>query len=319
MAFGAHTVGSGLLKHPGFNGGGSPSAPSNTTQTSIPKYAQPYAEKVFGKAEALTESPYQAYGGQRQAIATPEQMAARGSVAGMEMPGQIQFGSGLAGMGGLGSLAAGQNYFGMAASPYANMALMSPFMQGVVDVEKSQAIRDAQRSQLEANLAAPRTGTYGGARQLLAATERERALGSQLAEIQAKGLQGAYDRAQQAMQFGSQLGLQGAGQATQAGATLGQLGATQQQAGLDLARAQEEFGAKTQAERQRALDIGYEDFLSQMQYPYKQIGFMSDLLRGSADLASKGGSAVYQAPPSLMSQVGGLGLAGLGMYNMMGK
>jgi hypothetical protein len=88
-------------------------------------------------------------------------------------------------------------------------------MQNVVDIQKEEAIRDAQKGQLAQNLGAARQGTYGGARQLLASTERERNLGQQLAQIQAAGGQRAFEAAQQAQQFGSQLGLQGLGMGIQ--------------------------------------------------------------------------------------------------------
>ena len=300
-----------------LEGGSSPSQPTSTSQTTIPEYAKPYAEKALGKAEALTESPYQAYGGQRMATATPEQQAVRQNVAAMQQPGQFAAGTGLAAAGGLGALGAGQQYMNMATDPGAQQAFMSPYMQNVVDLQKQEAIRDAQKGQLAQNLGAARQGTYGGARQLLAGTERERNLQQNLANIQATGAQKAYEQAMQGMQFGTTAGLQGAQAATQAGATLGQLGIGQQQAGIDLAKAQEAFGGMTQAEQQKALDLQYQDFLQQQQYPYKQLGFMSDILRGSANLAATGGKTVYEAPPSVASQIGGLGLAGLGVYNLL--
>jgi hypothetical protein len=294
-----------------------PPQPTSTSQTTIPEYAKPYAEKMLGKSEALTESPYQAYGGQRMATATPEQQAVRQNVAAMQQPGQFAAGTGLAAAGGLGALGAGQQYMQMATDPMAQQAFMSPYMQNVVDLQKQEAIRDAQKGQLAQNLGAARQGTYGGARQLLAGTERERNLQQNLANIQATGAQKAYEQAMQGMQFGTTAGLQGAQAASQAGATLGQLGIGQQQTGIDLAKAQEAFGAMGQAEQQKALDIQYQDFLQQQQYPYKQLGFMSDILRGSANLAATGGKTVYEAPPSVASQIGGLGLAGLGVYNLL--
>jgi len=294
-----------------------PPQPTSTSQTTIPEYAKPYAEKMLGKAEAITESPYQTYGGQRMATSTPEQQAARQSVAGMQQPGQFAAGTGLAAAGGLGALGAGQQYMAMATSPGAQQAFMSPYMQNVVDLQKQEAIRDAQKGQLAQNLGAARQGTYGGARQLLAGTERERNLQQNLANIQATGAQKAYEQAMQGMQFGTTAGIQGGQAATQAGATLGQLGIGQQQAGIDLAKAQEAFGGMTQAEQQKALDLQYQDFLQQQQYPYKQLGFMSDILRGSANLAATGGKTVYEPPPSLASQLGGVGLAGLGVYNLL--
>jgi hypothetical protein len=300
----------------GGDDGGSPQ-PSSVSQTTIPEYAKPYAERALGKAEALTDAPYQTYGGERIAASTPEQQAARQAVAGMTAPGQFAAGTGLAAAGGLDALAAGQNYMGMATSPGAQQAFMSPYMQNVVDVQKQEAIRDAQKGQLMQNLGAARQGTYGGARQLLAGTERERNLGQQLAQIQASGSQSAFDRAQQAMQFGTTAGLQGAQAATQAGATLGQLGIGQQQTGLELAKAQEAFGGLGRAEQQAGLDIAYQDFLQQQRYPYAQLGFMSDILRGSGNLAGTGGTAVYQTPPSTTQNLMQLGLGGLGLYSAL--
>ena len=294
-----------------------PPAPTSTSQTTIPEYAKPYAEKMLGKAEAATEAPYQTYGGQRMATATPEQQAVRQSVAAMQQPGQFAAGTGLAAAGGLGALGAGQQYMQMATDPMAQQAFMSPYMQNVVELQKQEAIRDAQKGQLAQNLGAARQGTYGGARQLLAGTERERNLQQNLANIQAAGSQKAYEDAMRGMQFGTTAGIQGAQAATQAGATLGQLGIGQQQAGIDLAKAQEAFGAMGQAEQQKALDLQYQDFLQQQQYPYKQLGFMSDILRGSANLAATGGKTIYEPPPSVASQIGGLGLAGLGVYNLL--
>jgi hypothetical protein len=251
------------------------------------------------------------------ATSTPEQQAARQNVAGMQQPGQFAAGTGLTAAGGLNALGAGQQYMAMATDPGAQQAFMSPYVQNVVDLQKQEAIRDAQKAQLAQNLGAARQGTYGGARQLLAGTERERNLQQNLANIQATGLQQAYDKAIQGMQFGTTTGLQGAQTAAQAGAALGQLGTAQQAAGIDLAKAQEAFGGMTQAEQQKALDLQYQDFITQQQYPYKQLGFMSDILRGSANLAGTGGKTIYEAPPSMLSQVGGAGLAGLGVYNLL--
>ena len=293
----------------GGSGGGSPQPTQTTTSTiTIPEYAQPYMERLLGKAEAASEAPYQTYGGERLAETTPAQEAARKEVAGLQTPGQFAGGTGFAGAGGLGALGAGQQYMSMATSPEIQQMFMSPYMQNVVDIQKQEAIRDAQKGQLAQNLGAARQGAYGGSRQLLATTERERNLGQQLAQIQASGSQRAFDAAQQAMQFGSDVGLRGYGQAVQAGATLGQLGIGQQQADLARLQAQEAAGGLGQREQQAKLDMAYQDFLAQQRYPYSQLGFMSDILRGSGNLAATGGTALYQAPPSTGSQL--LGLAG---------
>lgn len=94
--------------------------------------------------------------------------------------------------------------FGTAAA----QEYMSPYMQQVVDVQKREAIRDAQKAQLAQNLAAARQGTYGGARQALATTERERALGTQLGDIQTRGLEAAFGQAQQQFERDRAAGMQ---------------------------------------------------------------------------------------------------------------
>jgi hypothetical protein len=60
-----------------------------------------------------------------------------------------------------------------------------------------EAITSARRGQVAQDLGAARQGTYGGSRQLLAGLERERNLGQQLGDIQSRGLQSAYESAQQ--------------------------------------------------------------------------------------------------------------------------
>jgi hypothetical protein len=92
------------------------------------------------------------------------------------------------------------NYFQMGeAQQFGNdqaQQYMSPYFQNVLDIQKQRAQEDAQKSQLMQNLGASRQGTYGGSRQLLAGLTRERDLGQQMGDIQAAGLQSAYQNAQ---------------------------------------------------------------------------------------------------------------------------
>jgi hypothetical protein len=101
---------------------------------------------------------------------------------------------------------------------------MSPYTQNVIDVQKNEAIRDAQKGQLAQNLGAARQGTYGGARQLLASTERERNLGSQLGQIQAQGQQAAYQNAQEQFERDRAAGMTTSAQNQQAALQTQQLG-----------------------------------------------------------------------------------------------
>jgi hypothetical protein len=203
------------------------------TTTNLPAYAEPYVTEVLDRARDVSYQPYTPYGGERISGFTPGQTYAQQQAYDLQQPGQFGAATQLAGAAGLGSLAAGQynpytfstqnvaapnlqqyqmdtaqtnynpnlqNYNIDPASTFGQaqaQQYMSPYFQNVLDVQKREAITDAQKAQLMTNLGAARQGTYGGARQLLAGTERERALGMQMGDIQAKGLQSAYENAQQ--------------------------------------------------------------------------------------------------------------------------
>jgi hypothetical protein len=109
-------------------------------------------------------------------------------------------------------------------------------------------------------------------------------------QIQAQGSQAAYDQA--ANQF--------------------RQGVTQDVA---INQLQNQYGGQQQAQAQKGLDVGYQDFLNQQNYPYKQIGFMSDLVRG-LPLGQQSTAAMYQAPPSTLQTVGALGMGAYGAKQM---
>jgi hypothetical protein len=307
----------------GGGGGGGQQAPApssqTVTQTNIPEYARPYVERMLGKSEALTDinqNPYETYGGQRIQDFSPLQKQAFENVANQQTAGQLGAATGLAGMAGLASIGAGADYRNMATNPFATQAFMSPYMQNVVNTQKDEAFRDAQIRNLGSNLGSARQGTYGGARQALAEQERNRNLQTQLGQIQAGGSQKAFEAAQQAQQFGTSAGLQGYNQALQGAAALGQLGQTQFGQQQAINQAQQQVGGIQQAQGQQGLDIAYQDFLKQKNYPYQQLAFQSDMLRGLP--LSQAAQQQYTAPPSAMSQLGGLGMTGLGIYGMSG-
>jgi hypothetical protein len=395
-----------------------PAQPTSTVQTTIPEYAAPVAERMIGQAEALTsleQNPYQPYGGERIAAATPEQQAARTSVSRMGAPGQVAAGTNLAQSAGITALGASkyapgqfnisrtdapdlyqyqmgapqqlqqyqmggpqavQGGLGSFTGQGTAEQFMSPYMQQVVDIQKREAIRDAEKGQIAQNLAAARQGTYGGSRQALASLEKERNLGQRLSDIQATGSQAAFDAAQrmfeaeqgrglqaglqtqrlgqeagaqnlaarlgvqqlgsqqnlesqrlnqlaslegqrmgeQSRQFAGTLGLQNRQAAGQLAATLGQLGTSEQQQALNLAKAQETFGGLSRADEQAKFDLDYQDYLEQKRYPYAQLGFMSDILRGTSGLAGSGSKAIYETPPSVAEQIAKSGLSLLSLY-----
>jgi hypothetical protein len=294
------------------SGGGGGTPEKQTTVVDIPDWAKPYAKESLGKAAALTSTPYQTYGGERIAQFTPMQKQAFGRAEGQEVASQIGAGSGLAGTAGLMGLTGGYQpgQFGSQMSQY-----MSPYMDAVVQQQMESAQRQADIAGTQRGAQAVRAGAFGGSRQAIENAEAARALASQKGQIQATGLQSAYDRAtdmygreqalaEQSRQAGLSTALGAAGQ-------LGQLGQQQFGQQMDITGQQAQFGGQQRQATQDILSQQYQDFLNQQRSPYDQLSFMSSMIRGTP-LGQT--TTMYAPPPSTTSQLIGLGTAAAGAY-----
>lgn len=101
-------------------------------------------------------------------------------------------------------------------------SMMSPYMQNVVDIQQREALRqDAIAKQARAAQAI-RSGAFGGTREGVVEAEAQRNLATQLGDIQAQGLQQAYQQAQQQFNTEQQARLAAQQANQQAGLTVGQ-------------------------------------------------------------------------------------------------
>ena len=322
---------------------GGSAAPTNqtVTQTNLPEYARPYFENLLNRTQALSYQEYQPYGSARIAGFTPEQQGIQQQVAGLQTPGQFgQATQGFTATGGLGMGAAMQG-LGSALSYNPNTPrwnqgaanyYSSPYQQGVTDVALREARQQGNLQKQAGMLGSIGRGTFGGARQALLQAEQERGTQRTMGDIQAQGSQQGYQNAQaqfnadqarqqQASQYAAGLGQQlfgtGLSGAQQAASGLGALGTQQQGADISRLSAQQSSASQQQALQQQSLDLAYQDFLRQRDYPQEQLGFYSNILRGlPVQLAST--QQTYTAPPSIASQIGGLGLAGLSLSKLAG-
>jgi len=306
-------------------GGGGPTTTKSET-SNIPDYARPYVERMMGSTEKQIYTygpsgnitgfqPYKPFQGETVAGFTPMQARAMQGIGGYQLPGQTGAATQMTGFAGLGSMGAGANYARQATDPYAMQAYMSPYMENALapqmrEVARQSAI-EGQRQQAQAVQA----GAFGGSRQGLVEAERQRNLMQQQSDIYGRGMQTAFEQARQAQQFGSELGLKGYGQGLQAAGQLGALGEQQYKQELGLLGQQMEVGGKQQAYEQARLNQKIQDYATAQQYPFIQLGTLSNMLRGLPMQAST--TQMYQAQPSLLQQ--GIGLAGAGanLYQAM--
>jgi len=249
-------------------------------------------------------------------------------------------------------MAGPQQFTGDQVSQYS-----SPYMQQVVDVQKQAALRDAQKQLVGANLASSRQGTYGGARNALMQSEADRNLQTQMGNIQATGSQQAFQNAQQQFNTSQQqqqaanqanlqamLGVQqlgssqyldaqranqaagmqkaaGLGQIGQTygaiGQGLGQQGVMQQQSDLARATALGAYGGSERAVAQQQLDAQYQDQMRALGFEEQQLGNFSNILRGVPLGDTMGTQTTTTPPPSFASQLAGVGLGGLALFNQL--
>jgi hypothetical protein len=312
---------------------------TNRPQTGTDESGNP----TYGPTEITGFKPYQAYSQDvNDYFAGPSNMQRQSyqGMANMQVAPQLAEGSQMAGASGLGMLGttgqaglygalgamAGQNYANQATNPNSVAAYMSPYMQNVVDYQKSSALRDYGMAMPKIQAQAVGQGAFGGNRMALQQAEAGRGLMSQLQGIEAQGAQSAFDKATQAQQYGANLGLQGLGLGLQgvgaqqagyggalnAGTALGQLGQTQYGQQMGILQGQNQFGSQQQQMEQAKINQAISDYSTAQQYPMMQLGMMSNMLRGLPMQSTS--SQMYQAQAPVAQQAAGLGLGALGAY-----
>ena len=351
--------------------GGSKTVYNTTTQqgssqADLPAWAKPYFERNLAKAEAEYGKDYEAYTGDRlagQSQDTLDAISGTRDLANREV--------------GITGLSGAQDYMtdGMVTAEgladynpntfsqfgYNDAAkftgdnvgqYMNPYTQNVVDRQKSEAMRDYQRTQGLRNSQAVQAGAFGGSRGAVRNFLAEDSMMNRMGMLQDAGLRDAYKDAtnqftasrtadmsvdksraaelarveaatEGADQFAAKQGLNalqtGAGLAKDSVA-LGELG---RQTDIQNLQLLEGIGAAEEGRDQQQLDLDYNEFLAKKGYTAEQIGNMTGILSGMPIAAT--GTNTYQGTstqpvrePGTMQQLAGAGLTGLSLYKAYG-
>jgi len=202
--------------------------------------------------------------------------------------------------------------------PASAQAFMDPYEDAVVQ----QALADIQRAGGIAGQAdaarAVGAGAFGGSRSGIVDSERGRNILEQQARTAAALRSQGFGQAIQQSMAAQESALQRQQEQAktlaalgQTSAGLGQLGQQMQMADVDaLAR----LGAQQQVLDQAAADAQQQFQLQQIFQPYQKLGFYSDILQGAPSTSSS--ITQSTAPrPSMLNQVVGAGIGGLGIAN----
>jgi len=306
---------------------------STTYTSSVPEYLQPYLEDLVARAEGESMTTYAPYQGERIAGLSGQVGQARTMVEGLIPRGQqdvsaarsaiqsgIATGSDLASFIPEGGFTPAQQFTGDVVQQY-----MSPYMRSVLDMQKRQAKSEAAMAGAQRAAEAAQAGAFGGSRFAIQESEAQAALQQQLQDIEAKGMQRAYEQAQESFladreakfareQAGVQAGISGLDAASRGAQAIQELAGTE----AGLAGLLESIGLDVEAREQRGLDIAYEDFLRQRDKPREDIQFLSSVIQGipapsSQEIAKFG----PQASPA--QQALGAGIAAYSLNRALGQ
>jgi hypothetical protein len=198
------------------------------TEQAPASWAGEYVTNMLGKGQALSEMPYQEYGGPLTAGASPLQTQAFGTAANLSVPGSV--GAAAQTAGDIASKAQNMAYTPtqftsqfnaptagtatnftnqfQAPTQYQNTAFtsgtfggdqaqqyMNPYLQASLNPQLEEARRQSQITEQANKAAMTKAGAFGGGRQAILTAEGQRNLGTNLAGITGKGYDTAYQNA----------------------------------------------------------------------------------------------------------------------------
>ena len=298
-------------------------APTSTTVrqvSDLPEFFKPYAEKVLATAEQVYEQPYVPFEDRRLA---PVSAAQKTAFTGLEnlfsdvdpTTGERVFKSPTAGafetagqLAGKGAAQFGELEEGVFEEKY-----MSPYQRAVTDIQIREAERRGEDQRKQLASAAMKSGALGSSR--FGVQEALRGEGQQrlLSDIEQQGLQRAFDQGLKTFDADRAAARTGA---TQYGA----LGTQEQAAGLSGLGALQATGETQRAIGQQPLDLTYEEFVRQQNYPRQSLQELSGLVRGyQVPPDTYKTTQKFEQPASLGQQLLAAGTLGGGIATGLGK
>jgi hypothetical protein len=253
-------------------------------QETLSEWAGPYVTSMLGKAEALSNMPYEVYKGPLTAGASSLQQKLFDGLGGLAFPGRLgqsftatdaptlptMTSSGMAGAPG-----AAAQPTGIAAQ------YMNPYLSAVLAPQLSELQRQAQIAQMNSGSKLSQAGAYGGSRQAIMDAELQRNLLAKANEAIGQGYASAYEKG------------------------LGQFNTEFGQA-KDIANMMSGAGATQRDIESEGIKADLAAFESQRDFPYKQLQFQQSMLGG---MPIQSTAASYQQPSSatnFLNTTGGL-------------
>jgi hypothetical protein len=260
---------------------------------------------MLGKAQAISEEPYQVYQGPMTAGESGLQSKVFQGLGNLAFPGQLgqsfsstgayqppgmtpgiyntqPIGTGagapMGGMGGMGAPMGGTSsgQTGVAAQ------YMNPYLQSVLQPQLEEMRRQSQINLQPSMAKMTQAGGYGGGRQAIMESEANRNLLQEQNKTIGQGYANAYDKA------------------------MGQFNTEQGQA-KTLADMMSEAGGQERGIEQQGISADYNEFLAQRDDPMKKTQYLQSMLQGLPISTVTNTAAQQTGLGSLVSSIGGMG------------
>ena len=262
-------------------------AAGGTSMAGLADWAAPYITDYLGKSQALSNSPYQVYGGPLTAGASGLQTQAFQGIGNLTVGNKGTYNP------------VGSNFDSAQAQSY-----MNPYLQQALDPQMKEMQRQADIQRVQDAGRLTQAGAFGGGRQAIMESEGRRNLLDKQADVLGTGYANAYDKAMQQFNEDQRRKIQEA----QYGADFGLKGLAAEQ---DLYKNMLGAGAVQRGIESEGIAADLGEFNAQREYPYKQLQFQRDMITGLP-------TGSVSNTPSQLSGIAQL-LAMLGGVDEMGK
>lgn len=276
-------------------------APAVIRQTNdLPEWVDQGGKENYDLAKEIASRPYEAYEGQRIAGFTPDMatgfdMAKSGLGAWQQPLSQAMQAT---------SDVAGTNFTNADIGAY-----MNPFTQQVTNQGLRELGRQGEITRNDISMRAQGAGAFDGARHGVIEAEQRRNQTQAESDLINRNNANAFTVGQQAFQSDQAMNLAAGGQ-------LSQLGGLAQQMGLADADAMINIGEAGRSLEQGNIDLAYEDFLRQRDYPLTQLNIQQAALATSPYSTESSRIQPFQQSSGVADAIGAFGLAAGGLGSL---
>jgi hypothetical protein len=250
-------------------------AAGGTSTAGLSEWAAPYITDYLGKAQALSNMPYQTYQGPLTAGASGIQNKVFQGIGNLTFPGNLGQSFSNAGAPTIGADGQPVGGGGLAQS------YMNPYLQSVLNPQMDELRRQNDITNMQTNARMTQAGAFGGGRQAIMNAENNRNLMQEMNKTVGQGYANAYDKG------------------------MGQFN-TEQGQGRDLTRLMADIGGVQRGIESEGIAADLGEFNAQRDFPYKQLQFQRDMISGLPTGSVTNSPAQLSGIAQLISAAGGI-------------